>query len=79
MAIGCEQAQGPFQESLRRFDSDYGMYDPTGRLLYQRPLPAGATEEIDLSRFGRGVYLLRVSDTEGVRHVPTHIGRVVVE
>jgi hypothetical protein len=63
-----------------RFDSDYSVYDPTGRLLYERPLPAGATlEEIDLSRFGRGVYLLRVSDTEGVRHVPTHIGRVVVE
>jgi hypothetical protein len=68
-----------FPDPLLR-DSYYRVYDPTGRLLYQRPQPSGATlEEIDLSRFGRGVYLLRVSDTEGVRHVPTHIGRVVVE
>ncbi|MCW5899828.1 MAG: T9SS type A sorting domain-containing protein [Flavobacteriales bacterium] len=56
-------------------DSFYSVYDATGRLLYQRPLPAGTNlEEIDLTRFGRGTYVLRVTDPEGVRHE-----RVVVE
>lgn len=55
--------------------SYYSVYDATGRLLLQRPLPSGATlEEVDLSRFGRGAYVLRVTDPEGVRHE-----RVVVE
>jgi len=53
----------------------YSVYDALGRLLYQRPLPRGATlEEVDLSRFGRGTYVLRVTNPEGVRHE-----RVVVE
>ncbi|MCW5900134.1 MAG: T9SS type A sorting domain-containing protein [Flavobacteriales bacterium] len=56
-------------------DSYYSVYDAMGRLLYQRPLPTGATvEEVDLSRFGRGTYVLRVTDPEGQRHE-----RVVVE
>lgn len=50
-------------------ESYYSVYDATGRLLLQRPLPSGATlEEVDLSRFGRGAYVLRVTDPEGVRH-----------
>jgi len=63
-----------FTDPLLR-ESYYSVYDATGRLLFQRPLPAGATlEEVDLSRFGRGTYVLRVTDPEGVRHE-----RVVVE
>jgi hypothetical protein len=57
-----------FPDPLLR-DSYFSVFDPTGRLLYQRPLPAGATlEEVDLSRFGRGTYVIRVTDPEGVRH-----------
>lgn len=49
-------------------DSYYSVYDALGKLLYQRPLPAGATvEEVDLSRFGRGTYVVRLTDPEGVR------------
>lgn len=56
-------------------DSFYSVYDELGRLLYQRPLPTGeAQEEIDLSRFGKGMYVLQVTDPEGVR-----VERVVVE
>jgi hypothetical protein len=63
-----------FTDPLLR-ESYYSVYDATGRLLFQRPLPAGATlEEVDLSRFGRGTYVLRVTDPEEVRHE-----RVVVE
>ncbi|MCW5899479.1 MAG: T9SS type A sorting domain-containing protein [Flavobacteriales bacterium] len=63
-----------FPDPLLR-ESYYSVYDALGRLLYQRPLPTGATlEEVDLSRFGRGTYVLRVTDPEGVRHE-----RVVVE
>ncbi|MCW5899477.1 MAG: T9SS type A sorting domain-containing protein [Flavobacteriales bacterium] len=63
-----------FTDPLLR-DSFYSVYDATGRLLYQRPLPTGATlEEVDFSRFGRGTYVLRVTDPEGQRHE-----RVVVE
>jgi hypothetical protein len=63
-----------FPDPLLR-DSFYSVFDATGRLLYQRPLPAGATlEEIDLSRFGRGTYVLRVTNREGSCYE-----RVVVE
>lgn len=56
-------------------ESYYSVYDALGKLLYQRPLPAGATvQEIDLSRFGPGTYVLRLTDPEGSRHE-----RVVVE
>ncbi len=48
-------------------DSFYSVYDSQSRLLCQRPLAAGKeTEEIDLSRFGRGTYLLRFTNREGV-------------
>ncbi len=63
-----------FTDPLLR-ESYYSVYDATGRLLHQRPLPTGATlEEVDISRFGRGTYVLRVTDPEGQRHE-----RMVVE
>ncbi len=56
-------------------DSFYSVYDNVGRLLYQRPLaPGEENEEIDLSRFGKGTYLLRLTSREGVCNE-----RVVVE
>ena len=56
-------------------ESYYSVYDTMGRLLYQRPLPSGkTTEEIDLSRFGKGTYLVKVTDKGGVC-----FERVVVE
>jgi hypothetical protein len=55
--------------------SYYSVYDSMGRLLYQRPLPTGATlEEVDLSRFGRGTYTIRFTSPDGVLHE-----RVVLE
>lgn len=55
--------------------SNCGVYDAMGRLLYERPLPAGATlQEIDLSRFGKGTYLIKLTDPQGVRYE-----RVVLE
>jgi hypothetical protein len=63
-----------FQDPLMA-QSYYSMYDSLGKLLYQRPLPKGATlEEIDLSRYGRGSYVIRFTSPEGVCHE-----RVVVE
>ena len=56
-------------------ESFYSVIDATGRLLYERPLPPGATTtDIDLSRFGKGTYILRITDPDGQRNV-----RVVVE
>lgn len=48
-------------------ESYYSVYDAMGRLLYQRPLPTGATaEEIDLSRFSKGTYVIKLTDPDGV-------------
>ena len=48
-------------------DSFYSVYDAVGKLLFQRPLANGQTSaEIDLSRFGKGTYLVRVTSREGV-------------
>ncbi|MCB9170873.1 MAG: T9SS type A sorting domain-containing protein [Flavobacteriales bacterium] len=48
-------------------DSFYSVYDAVGRLLFQRPLVKGrGTEEIDLSRFGKGTYLIRFTTPEAV-------------
>jgi hypothetical protein len=56
-------------------ESYYSVYDAMGKLLFQRPLPQGKeTEEVDLSRFGRGTYVLRVTNREGSCYE-----RVVVE
>ncbi len=49
--------------------SFYSVYDAVGKLLFQRPLAQGQqSEEIDLARFGKGTYLLRISDQEDVCH-----------
>ncbi|MBK9193519.1 MAG: T9SS type A sorting domain-containing protein [Flavobacteriales bacterium] len=56
-------------------ESYYSVYDAMGRLLYQRPLPSGATmEQVDLSRYGKGAYVIKLTDREGVRYE-----RVVLE
>ena len=56
-------------------ESYYSVYDAMGKLLYQRPLPRGRqTEEVDLSRFGAGSYVIKFTDKEGSCHE-----RVVVE
>ena len=48
-------------------DSFYSVYDAVGRLLFQRPLVKGReTEEIDLSQFGKGTYLIRFNMPEAV-------------
>ncbi|HRD54635.1 MAG TPA: T9SS type A sorting domain-containing protein, partial [Flavobacteriales bacterium] len=47
-------------------ESYYSVYDGMGKLLFQRPLPKGReTEEVDLSRFGAGTYVIRFTDKEG--------------
>lgn len=56
-------------------ESYYSVYDTMGRLLYQRPLPQGAaTEDVDLSRFGKGTYVIKFTEKVG-----TCYERVVVE
>ena len=48
-------------------DSFYSVYDATGRLLFQRPLSKSMEKvEIDLSSYGKGMYLIRFSDRDGV-------------
>ncbi|HRN37230.1 MAG TPA: T9SS type A sorting domain-containing protein, partial [Flavobacteriales bacterium] len=48
-------------------DSFYSVYDAVGKLLFQRPLAKGTeSEEIDLSRFGKGTYLVRITSKDGV-------------
>ena len=43
------------------------MYDALGKLHYQRTLPKGRqTEEVDLSQFGSGTYVIKFTDREGV-------------
>lgn len=55
--------------------SYYSVYDAVGKLLYQRPLPTGATvSEVDLSRFGAGTYVIKLTQPEGACYE-----RVVVE
>ena len=47
-------------------ESYYSVYDTMGKLLFQRPLPQGKeSEEVDLSRFGAGTYVVRVTSKEG--------------
>ena len=63
-----------FQDPLLA-ESYYSVYDTMSKLLLQRRLPTGATlEEVDLSRFGRGTYVLKFTSPDGVCHE-----RVVVE
>ncbi|MBL7982146.1 MAG: T9SS type A sorting domain-containing protein [Flavobacteriales bacterium] len=47
-------------------ESYYSVYDTVGKLLFQRPLPQGkSTEEVDLTRFGAGTYVVRFTSKEG--------------
>jgi len=63
-----------FPDPLRA-ESYYSVYDAMGKLLYQRPLPAGVdTQEVNLSRFGSGTYVIHFTDKEGSCYE-----RVVVE
>ncbi len=56
-------------------ESYYSVYDAVGKLLLQRRLPVGATvEEVDLSRFGSGTYVIKFTSPDEVCHE-----RVVVE
>jgi len=56
-------------------ESFYSVFDAMGKLLFQRPLPPGReTEQVDLSRFGAGTYVIRFTDQEGSCYE-----RVVVE
>lgn len=56
-------------------ESYYSVYDAMGKLLLQRRLPPGATvEEVDLSHFGSGTYIIKFTSPDGVCHE-----RVVVE
>ncbi len=48
-------------------DSFYSVYDATGKLLVQRPLTKSMEQvEIELSSYGKGMYLIRFSDRDGV-------------
>ena len=48
-------------------DSFYSVYDAVGKLLFQRPLAKGTeSEEVDLSRFGKGTYVVRITSKDGV-------------
>jgi hypothetical protein len=78
MSIRPNPNTGHFTLSLANplmAESYYSVYDTMGKLLFQRPLPQGkATEEVDLSRFGAGTYVVRVTSKEGSCYE-----RVVVE
>lgn len=63
-----------FKDPLQA-ESWYSVYDSLGKLLFQRPLGKGKeTEEIDLSRYGKGTFVIKCTDPDGVYHE-----RVVVE
>ncbi len=56
-------------------ESYYSLFDTMGKLLLQRPLTTGATlEEVDLTRFGAGSYVIKFNSPDGVCYE-----RVVVE
>lgn len=56
-------------------DSYYFVYNAMGKLLYQQRWPQGKqSEEVDLSRFGAGTYVIRFTSPEGSCYE-----RVVVE
>lgn len=48
-------------------NSFYSVYDAVGKLLFQRPLSKSMeTVGLDLSSYGKGMYLIRFSDKDGV-------------
>ncbi|HRH71349.1 MAG TPA: T9SS type A sorting domain-containing protein [Flavobacteriales bacterium] len=63
-----------FQDPLMK-DSYYSVYDTMGKLLFQRAAAHGQkTEEVDLTGYSKGTYVIRFTDKEG-----TCYERVVVE
>ncbi|MBL7940767.1 MAG: T9SS type A sorting domain-containing protein [Flavobacteriales bacterium] len=63
-----------FQDPLVR-DIYYSVYDATGKLLFQRAAAQGQkTEEVDLTGYSKGTYVIRFTDKEG-----TCYERVVLE
>ncbi len=63
-----------FQDPLVK-DSYYSVYDAMGKLLFQRAATHGQkTEEVDLTGYSKGTYVIRFTDKEG-----TCYERVVVE
>lgn len=65
----------PMSVSALTAERYYSVYNAQSKLLFQRPMPQGqSTEEIDLSRFGAGTYVVRFTDKEGSCYE-----RVVVE
>ncbi len=55
-----------FQDPLMA-DSYYSVYDAMGKLLLQRAAAHGKkTEEVDLSRYGAGTYVIKFTDQDGV-------------
>jgi hypothetical protein len=56
-------------------DSYYSVYDTMGKLLFEQRLqPGQESEAVDLSRFGKGIYVVRFTSKEGSCYE-----RVVVE
>lgn len=48
-------------------DGFYSLYDTVGKQLFQRPLVTGRmSEEVDLSGYGKGIYVVQVTNSEGV-------------
>ncbi len=63
-----------FQDPLMK-DSYYSVYDAMGKLLFQRAAAHGKkTEEVDLTGYSKGTYVIRFTDKEG-----TCYERVVLE
>lgn len=61
---------GPLAEG-----GSYAVFDAIGRRLFERSLHAGQEyERVDLSRFGRGIYMVRIAGLHGMREE-----RIVVE
>lgn len=55
-----------FQDPLMK-DSYYSVYDAMGKLLFQRAAAHGKkTEEVDLTGYGKGTYVIRFTDPDGV-------------
>lgn len=55
-----------FQDPLLK-DSYYSVYDAMGKLLFQRAAAHGKkTEEVDLTGYAKGTYVIRFTDLDGV-------------
>lgn len=45
------------------------LFDVNGRKVMDQPVSATDNKELDLSRFGKGIYLLQIGDEQGNQHV----------